>query len=279
MKKLITIFIGLVTYNLAQGQISWGDYSQSYLREVIKQKNGIGVIAAIRMENNSFWVDNVNGKLMKSLSVDSVFMHSRHKDFIAINSFDSASAHFFCYGIDPGNAIDFEYRVLKNDKEMLMDWSPIKEFTADSVQELSGMPEMAYLGAFKVPVGSFEVVDIRNRISGKIVATGVVAWQKIKPLISDIYTSNELNAFITRLSRPWKYNRQTMTIDKWRKRYQVDQLDSATGLPRKLYLEHNENNLIFFLNADIYKESQVEYQLSEGQKVVRSWGINEFDNI
>lgn len=278
MKQVINLTIGILLCFATNGQIRWEDYSQSYLPKMNEQKGSIGLLVAIPMENNSYWVTNSNRSFVEKLVLDSAFLRKRTEDFVAVNSFDRAAAHFFAYGINTANAGDFEFSVLVNDSQVLKDWSPIDHFMADSVQEASGMSKMAYLGAFRAPIGSYEVVDIRRKETNKIIATGVVAWQSLKPTIYDIYTSDDLNKFITRLNRPWKYDREKMTIEKWRKRYSADQIDSSTGLPKKLYLKYNENNLIFLLNADIYQSWQVKYRLLKDNQVIRSWADNEFDN-
>ncbi|MCC6289359.1 MAG: histidine kinase [Chitinophagaceae bacterium] len=278
MKRLICIafVIGLVL--VTNGQIRWADYSQSYLPKMNNQKGSIGVLIAIPMNNNSYWVTNSNKSFVEKLVSDSSFLRKRPEDFVAINSFDTAAAHFFAYEINMSNAGEFEYKVLMNNVQLLKNWSPITMFTADSLDRISGMPKMAYLGAFKAPVGSYEVVDIRRKGTNKIIATGVVAWQSVKPIIDDIYTSSDLNTFITRLSRPWKYDREKMTIEKWKSKYTGEQIDKSTGLPKKLFLEYNENNLIFLLKAEIYQSHQVRYQLLKDNRIIRPWADNEFDN-
>jgi hypothetical protein len=38
-----------------KAQINWGDYSQSFPSEVQHKKDALGIILAIRKENNSYW--------------------------------------------------------------------------------------------------------------------------------------------------------------------------------------------------------------------------------
>jgi hypothetical protein len=96
--------------------------------------------------------------------------------------------------------------------------------------------------------------------------------------VEGIYTADELNIFLTRLARPWSYKLTPEEAYKWHTHYKDAELDNTTGLPKKFIAEANENNLIFFLNSEIYKKQQLEYQLVKDNEVILTWRPNDFDN-
>jgi two-component system LytT family sensor kinase len=91
----------------------------------------------------------------------------------------------------------------------------------------------------------------------------MVAWESIRPAVSGIYTSDDLDFFLQKLQYPWA--------------------KPATGHSpayslSDLRLPATNNNLVFVLNADIYSKNQIQYQLIHDDRVVRDWRDNEFDN-
>ena len=124
------------------------------------------------------------------------------------------------------------------------------------------------------------IVDARKKGSATIAATSVVAWAPIKPEVEGIYTANELNIFLTRLARPWSYKITPEEAYKWHTHYSDAELENQRNqeTAKKFIAGANENNLVFFLNSEIYKKEQLEYQLVKDNNVIRTWKANEFDN-
>lgn len=271
MKKTFLLLISIIMVaRVAEGQIIWSTYSQSYPTGLLDKPSNVGIIAAIPEINNCFWDKYPNEDLSRLLTHDPSFQNNRPTEFIAINSFDTAKAQFFLHGVNKVNASQYEYRVMEGQKTIVA-WSEIKKFTDAVLIKGSGMPEMAYLGGYKAALGQMIIVDTRKKGSARISATSVVAWVPIRPILSDIYSANELNIFLNRLSRPWSFS-------KYRSQYPVKQIDNVTGLPRKFITEPRDNNLIFYLKADIYKKEQLEYELIKNDEVLIPWKSNDFDN-
>jgi len=65
---------------------------------------------------------------------------------------------------------------------------------------------------------------------------------------------------------------------KWHKRYGDYNIDATTGLPKMFIAQPHENNLVFFLNAGLYKKEQLEYQIVRDDEVITPWKVNDFDN-
>jgi two-component system LytT family sensor kinase len=279
MTRLIyLISLALLIGTSSFGQISWEDYSQSAPSGSMRKDTIVALVTAVRMINNSFWLTRSNEGLQAALLRDSTFFTNRPADFIAINTFDTANAHFFLHGVNRKNAGNYEFRIIKGVDSILVPWSPVTVFTQDSLDSIAGLPKMAYLGGYVAPINSRIIIDVRTKGASRIQYSSVVAWQRTIPVLQDIYTTSELNEFLTRLSRPWRWELPERTRRKWQQRYPKQELDNATFLPKKLIAAAKDNNLIFYLKANIFKRAQVEYQLLKGEKVVRPWAVNEFDN-
>ncbi|NWJ49377.1 MAG: histidine kinase [Bacteroidetes bacterium] len=279
MKKLILLLpLFLILVQTVHAQIKWGEYSQSYQTGSDNNTSTVALIIAIHNTNDSFWVTNNSGSLHESLLKDSLFLRSRSNFFIAVNTFDSTDAQFFLHGVNKKNANEYEFRVLEKQDKIIVPWSVITKFGSDIVRENSIIKSAAYLGGYKTKPGSKLIVDVRKKGSSKIITSAVVRWVPISPILLNIYTANELNEFLKRLKQFGSNRLSVEEINKWKSRYPTDQLDVVTSLPKKLKVAATDNNLIFYLRADIYNKEQVEYELIKDQKVLRSWNINEFDN-
>lgn len=276
MKKTLWVLITFIFFSqLTHAQINWGDYSQSYLTDSIEKSSAVGIITTIRSANNSFWENNGgHDQFFAALNKDASFKKIRPKEMVYRATFDTAAVHFFLRGVNQYNAKDFEFRVIEYGGKIITPWTTVAQFTNQSVIKSSGFPQMGYLGKYKTALRKMLIVDIRKKGSENIIATSVVGWKAIKPVLVDIYTSSELNSFLNRLNRPWAVRES----DKWKKKYPASQLDPATGMPKKLTLSSNDNNLIFYLKANIYKREQLEYELIKKKKTSIPWKINDFDN-
>jgi two-component system LytT family sensor kinase len=279
MKKIILVLITIIILSSpSYAQIAWSAYSQSYQNGTTDKPSNIGIVTCIPEESDAFWGQYPNEALQRSLANDTSFQHNRPKSFIAINAFDTTRAQFFLHGVDKTNAGDFEFRVTGGEDKIIVPWSGVKKFPTEDVLTASGMPKMAYLGGYAAPVGNKIIVDIRKKGSTTISATSVVAWRPIRPLLSDIYTANELNVFLKRLARPWSYRRSPEEVDKWRREYPGEHLDKTGGLPKKLVVGIANNNLVFYLSTEIHKKEQLEYELIRDGKPFKPWKTNDFDN-
>jgi len=279
MKKTFLFFVLIVCFTKgSHAQIAWGNYSQSYPSGTTDKASNIGMIVAIPAINNWFWRDHPNEQLHTILANDPSFQQNRPKDFVSINSFDTAKAQFFLHGVNEANAKNYEYRVTDGQNKIIVPWTTITKFADEALNKLSGMPQMAYLGGYAGPLGSKMTVDARRKGSSIILSTGVVAWVSIRPVITDIYTANELNLFLNRLTRPWARALSTGDTDKRYEKYHQALGDSATGLPKKLIAEPSDNNLIFCLSSEILKKEQLEYELVKNDEIMIPWKPNDFDN-
>jgi len=279
MKKTI-LFLALIFIfaQLVNAQIKRSEYSESFQNGLNNNVSTIGIIIAIHNTNDSFWVTNNSYALYESLLNDSSFLINRSKNFISVASFDSTDAQFFLHGVFKSNAKEYEFRVVENQSKIVIPWSNITKFSTDTVPTKSGPQCMAYLGGYKTNIRNKIIVDVRKKGSNKILTSAVVRWAPISPILLNIYTANELNEFLKRLQQFASNRLSREEMKKWKLQYPENQLDEVTSLPRKLKVASSDNNLIFYLRANIYHKEQVEYELVKDKKVIRSWNINEFDN-
>lgn len=280
MKKIIlllpVIFIFVQT-TVAQINLK----ESSYTMVSGANKNAIGIIIAnrhTRHTNDSFWKPDNEYPFTEFLLKDSSFRKNRPQIINALNTYASTKVQFFLHGVNRKNANEYEYRVIGNQNEIVEPWSTITKFGSDFDSEYSILKSSAYIGGFKTELGHKLIVDVRRKGSNHIIASALVRWAPISPILLNIYTGNELNDFLKRLKQYWSNPLSVKEINKWKQQYPTDQLDLVTSLPKKLKVAPDDNNLIFLLRANIINKEQVEYELLRNKKVVRSWNVNDFDN-
>ncbi|RYZ35504.1 MAG: histidine kinase, partial [Sphingobacteriales bacterium] len=161
MKKTIVLIIaGILTVTSVRAQIKWADYSQSFPNEVGKKPSAVGLILAIRKENNAFWEIREKSSHVDTLEKDTVFQRLRPRGFVARTTFDTARAQFFLHGVGPQNARLYQFRVTEYPgNRVLVPWQGINRFTDSTLIHDSGMPVMAYLGGYRTRLGKLLIMD------------------------------------------------------------------------------------------------------------------------
>ncbi|GAB3755922.1 histidine kinase [Spirosoma pomorum] len=266
MKRIRLLLLLFAGWPLSlYAQINWGDYSQSYPDQALNKPQTVALILAIPKLNNSFWTRQATSPLFERFAKDATVKETRLTESIARTSFDTARAQFFLHGVNQGNAADYQYRVVEYPgRRILEPWRAITRFTDSSVINSSTLPQMAYLGGYKAPLGRMVVVDVRRQGQTPIIATSLVAWEPIRPTVSNIYTSDDLDVFLQKLQYPWVKSR----TDNQAPAYSLTELKLAA----------TNSNLVYKLTADIYSKTQLQYQLLRDDQLVRSWADNEYDN-
>ncbi|RYU93124.1 sensor histidine kinase [Emticicia agri] len=264
MNRIRLFFFFLVHISSSiYAQINWGDYSQSFQSGAMDKPETVALILAIPKENNSFWTSQGNSIHFDEFAKHNSFKDLRLGNIIARTTFDTASAQFFLHGVNRKNAHTYQFRVIEYpSQKTIVSWQTITQFTDSTVIKDSGLPQMAYLGGYKAPLGSMLVVDVRKQGNTSIIATNLVAWESIRPAVSKIYTSDNLDIFLQKLQYSWAKTRTDKT------KYSLNELK----------LPATNTNLVFVLNAEIYSKNQVQYQLLRNNKIIRPWQANEFDN-
>jgi len=275
MKKIN--FILLLLLGSMQGvlaQINWRDYSHSYQDKTLEKPNSVGVITTIKSINDSFWEDQDQNILFSPFAKDTAFLRARPKDILIRTIFDTSKVHIFLHGVNKSNAGEYTFRFYEYKGQPGGAYVFIDKFSDQKLLQQSGLPQMAYLGAFLPAMGTTVLVDIKKKGSDKIIETVAITRKALKPIIEHVYTANELNTFLNRLSRPYEADYQKSPKDK----YDLSRLNPKTGAALPLEIDHADNTLIFFLKGKVRKKEQVEYQLERKGKVITPWKINDFDN-
>jgi two-component system LytT family sensor kinase len=263
MKKIALLILGgTLTFSPAIAQINWGDYSQSFPSEIQESPSAVGLILAIRKENNAFWELKKEITHFDSLGKDPEFRKSRPYEMVARTAFDTAQAHFFLHGVNPQNAERYQFQVTEYPgNRKLLPWSEIRKFTDSMLVRQSGMPEMAYLGGYKTKLGSMVIVDVRNTESKRIVATSMVAWESVKPEIVSIYTSETLDDFFRSLQASW-----------------IPDTHSSGSFSSDFSVPSSNTNLVFRLQDGRFSKNQIQYELVRDNQIYTAWRNNEYDN-
>ena len=245
-------------------QINWEKYSHSFPDGALRQPVTIALILAIPKANNSFWTVRGKSAHVEAFVRDTSLKEFRPAEIVARITFDTARAQFFLHGVNSRNANIYQFRVMEYpSRQVIVPWKAITQFTDSSLSKHSGLPQMAYLGGYKAPLGSTLIMDVRKKGQPPIIATSLVAWESIRPAVSSVYTSADLDIFLQKLQYPWAKTRTDPT---------------TTYNLHDLRLAATNTNLVYVLTADIYDKKQVQYQLVRDNRVVNPWHDNEYDN-
>ena len=260
----VRIFLLSLVYapTVVYPQIKLADYSQSFPDGTQNKPETVGLIIAIPKLNNSFWTSRSSSALFDQFAQDTSVKELRPKESIARTTFDTARVHFFVHGVTKLNGSIYQFRVIEYpSRNVIVPWKSVTQLTDSLFTKTSGWPQMAYLGGYRAPLGSMLIVDVRKKGLQPILATGLVAWESIRPAVSSIYTSDNLDIFLQKLQYPWAKTR-----------------DAPSYSTNDLRLPVTNTNLIYVLNANIYRKNQVQYQLIRQDRVIRPWQDNDYDN-
>lgn len=277
MKRIILSLIILhVLATPVRAQVDWGLYSQTFPNGAMGKSPTVALITATKRPNDSFWSNFNGGILARGLKADTAFQKSRPDDIIAVTAFDTANAQFFLHGVNRRNAVAYQFRVTEGSNKIVVPWSAVTKFTDAKLNASAGEPEMAYLGGYRAPIGSRIIVDVKRSSTNNIIQTAVVEWKYLKPLLVDVYAPGDLNIFLKRLNGAWRLKDNDKSL--WQRQNPQDIFGRRPNPPRKLMVEPGDNNLIFYLDANIYSKDQIEYEVVRNNEVITPWRINDFDN-
>lgn len=253
------LFLMMWTCLSAHAQII-GDYAQTSSSAFVGSPTKIGLIVCNRNDNASFNSDDMDDYVHRLLNP--AFERMRNNDNIfVLNTFDTSKVHVFLHGVNKSNASRYEYRVLEYPNRVIKPWALISQFSDPKAFKFSEYPEMSYLGGYHAKLTHTIVVDVREKISNKILSTALVHWQPIRPTVANIYTGENLDAFFQHLQHP-----------------NAPQKIPKTNPDKGLVVTSGNANLIFFLKASISRRNQVQYQIIRDGKVVVAWKQNDYDN-
>jgi two-component system LytT family sensor kinase len=156
----------------------------------------------------------------------------------------------------------FQFRLTEYpSNRVLVPWHGINRFTDSSLIRASGLPMMAYLGGYRTRLGNMLIMDVRRAMSDQIITTSLIAWESIKPVVTNIYTSEHFDEFLKKLQYPWIPDNQP-----------VGQMGPV------LNVSSTNTDLVFLLERGNFRKEQIQYELIRNGSVYTPWRYNEYDN-
>lgn len=261
-----------------QAQIDWFNYSTTYIGDGNEGPRPILMTAIPYNGNYVADVDQLSKPAVFRPIPDSTDGVPRPEEFTHLSTFDSSNVYFVVPCLHADKAGLYEFRVLMDGQTVLQPWSDIHQFTKPGIVVNAFKDRFAFLGGFKTTWGHYVLVDLREKKSRRIIGSSAVYWMPERPVLLNIYTTADLNQFLKKNKKPYDLDLADSELIKWKQRYPFDQLDSLTHLPKKLLLSPEENSVLFYLRAGLYKKEALEYQLSRNGSVITPWKSNDFDN-
>jgi two-component system, LytTR family, sensor kinase len=258
--------------------IEWNNYSTSYMGE---QSDSVPLLVTAIPYNGIYSLgDGSPERSAMDMTFSGSAFHFRSNlsaNQQALYTYDSSAVYFLAPGIFRSNAAQFEYRVLLNNS-IVRHWSNITEFTDTGFQLNEFRRGFAFLGGYNSSWDNYIVVELRRKNQQQPLASTTVYWKQTRPVLLSILTMHELNERLLRMKNPFDLSFTTNDLEKWKTQYRADQLDSVTGLPKRLILPQGEKELLFFVSATIYRKEALEYQLKKNGRVFTPWQSNDIDN-
>lgn len=288
MKKLFTIICCCIT-SICYGQvkwyadnssfnnIEWNNYSTSFFDRA--HLTDPIIVTAIPYNGNNANFSDINSDV--DFSADNLryrFRSNLGKNGRQLYTYDSSDVYFLTPGIFKSNAQQYEYRIMLNGTTTIKPWGEITSF-ADSSFGLNDFKKgMGFLGGYRTTWNNFILIELRKKNADTAFCASIVYWKPIKPVILDIFTANELNIFLSLVKNPYQAKTYSENQSRWKQRYKASDIDSSTSLPKRLLLEQSDDNLIFYLQGNIYKKEALEYRVIKDNDPDSRFKPNDFDN-
>jgi hypothetical protein len=190
----------------------------------------------------------------------------------AIPIFDSTGIIITVNGINPENAHEYEFRVMGENQQVLNWIQPtifIPPYWTSRIASGKKKDKVtAYLGQYKQEYGKPLTFEVRKKSSpDSILASATAYWVKWKPRVAGVFTFAQLPEFLNVFKKQWNSGISANHID-WS--------SDTTFLKLKKDFNHDENNLIFYLDDIISSKKIIEYNLVNGSDST-GWMVNDFD--
>jgi hypothetical protein len=247
---------------VATGDISWNNYSTSYIDP--KRPDDVCLITAIPYNGRN---DNFDGSTPLDMSYTGSLYRFRsfldEKNVRNFNVFDSSEVYFIAAGVHPENAHLYEYAILRDTADADPHWQPVTRFTDDTFRLNNFKPKMGWLGGYRADWGHAIVVILKEKGGkGMFHSVSSVYWQQVKPQVLGVYSSATLNEFLQTVS-----DQPVASTGYWTRTY-----------PFQTVVDHDEKNLIFLLWGNFFKREVLEYRIEREGKVYTDWKPNDVDN-
>lgn len=192
----------------------------------------------------------------------------------AIPIFDSSGIIITVNGINQSNANEYEFRVLENNRKVILPWTTPKHFCKTYWMTKIADPKKidtvtAYLGQFKDSFDKALIFEVRRKDQPNFIQVSMSAlWVSRTPKVVGDFTFSQLYDFLQLFKKQWTPDKYMMRMQDW---------THDTSL---LHLQHtfrsNENSIIFYLDDVVSTKEVIEYNLVQGNDST-GWCPNDFD--
>jgi|SRR5664279_2760353 len=265
-----------IGHSQTSGQITfqWNGYSGSY---ILTKDSSPFIVAHIPYNDKYKAPDDPKPTIPEYSALADQYRTLLGKRYLSISTYDSTPVELLAPLLTRTNASRYEFRVIHHAGENAP-WKEIVSFTkVDLGFELlkKGIGE---LGSYSTGWDNYLIAELRKKGSDTLLSVVSIYWKQVHPSILNIYTTDEMNEFLMKFKQFGNVVLTTEDRKKWRTNYPEKDLDSSSGLPKRMVLHAPINGIIFYLNGAVYKKEGIEYQLIHDGKIVRDWKPNDFDN-
>jgi uncharacterized membrane-anchored protein YhcB (DUF1043 family) len=187
--------------------------------------------------------------------------------------FDSTGIIVTVYGINHGNAGNYEFRVVENKTREIIPWRVPTLFCETYILTTNSdgteQKECAYLGQFRNSFGNSLTIEVRKKGTEKILASTSALWINRAPNVLGIFTQDNMAAFLSVFKNQWQHDIFMLSTPAERKA-------NDTLLQLKKKFSSDETSLIFYLDDKVRSKEIIEYNLVHGTKN-SGWKSNDFD--
>jgi hypothetical protein len=197
----------------------------------------------------------------------------------AVPVYDSMPIVVTAYGINSQNRDQYQFRVLKNKKEVVLPWREIKFFSPVMTSyrynvDGSEQTEMAFLGQFGTTIGNSLTIEVRNIKKPDTAFAISAVWVKRAPEIIGVFNLNTIKEFLEVYKYQWEHDFYKPGQLTYYGDIKLNQVDSL--LKKTRTFKYIDNTLFFYLKDKIKTDSLVEYNLIKGTDS-SGWRANKFD--
>jgi two-component system, LytTR family, sensor kinase len=267
-------FIGHAQTSGSQITFRWNGYSGSY---IITKDSSPFIVAHIPYNEKYKAPDDPKPAIPEYTALADQYRTMLGKRYLNIITSDSSSVELLAPLLTRTNASRYEFRVIHHAGENAP-WKEIVSFTKDEQGFDLLKKGIGELGSYSTGWDNYLIAELRKKGSDTLLSVVSIYWKQVHPSILNIYTTDEMNEFLVKFKQFGNVVLTTEDREKWKTNYPEKDLDSSSGLPKRLLLHAPINGIIFYLNGAVYKKEGIEYQLIHDGKIVRDWKPNDFDN-
>ncbi|MEJ5996516.1 histidine kinase [Pedobacter sp. Du54] len=261
---------------------SHGDSIRKYFTSTFYSKGKTGLMISVFFSNKL----EVNNKDILQ-KIPQLKKYKNHRDGIyevalngtsgsnAIPIFDTSGIIVTVNGINQKNAHLYEFRVVENNERVIVPWRKPKLFVPvywmSRIADPNKVDEVtAYLGHFNEKYNKALTIEVRKKaLPDSIIVSVAAYWVKWKPKVVGVFTFDELPKFLSIFHQQWG---SQMLRNSYNKNWKSD----TSLLKLKNVFNHDDNNLIFYLDDIISSKKVTEYNLVNGSDST-GWKSNDFD--